>query len=99
MGPWRASTPWRPASSVAATAARGVPIESPFVFYPKYLGRTLRFYGAALQLLISLAVLRWHLKRDPDAKRCMDRALDPVTDDELEELEMFKGLQVGAGRV
>jgi radical SAM superfamily enzyme YgiQ (UPF0313 family) len=76
----------------------GMPIESPFVFYPKYLGRTLRFYGAGLRLLIPLAVLRWQLKRDPDAKRYRDRALSPVTDDELEELEMFKGLQVGAGR-
>jgi hypothetical protein len=67
----------------------GLPLEHPFVFYPKYLARALRFYAAALRLLIPLSRLRRQLKRDPEAAGYMDRALTPVTDDEMGSLEIF----------
>lgn len=77
----------------------GMPIESPMVFYPKYLGRTLRYYAAGLRLLLPLGILRWQLKRDPDAKYYRDLALTPVSEDELETLEMFTGTDAAAAAV
>ena len=68
----------------------GMPIESPLVYYPRHLGRALRFYAEAVRLLIPLAVFRWQLKRDPDAKGYLDQALTPVTDGELDTLEIFR---------
>ena len=67
----------------------GLPIEHPLVFYPKYLSRALVGYGKALAMLIPLAVERHRLKRDPDAKLYMDRALTPVDEQELASLEMY----------
>jgi hypothetical protein len=67
----------------------GMPIEHPLVFYPKYLARSLRGYSQALALLVPLAIERWRLKRDPSTKGYMDRALTPVDDRELEDMEIY----------
>ena len=40
-------------------------------------------------MLIPLAIERWRLKRDPDAKHYMDQALTPVDDQELSAMEMY----------
>jgi radical SAM superfamily enzyme YgiQ (UPF0313 family) len=67
----------------------GMPLEFPLVFYPKYLGRALLGYSNALAMLIPLAMERWRLKRDPATKGYMDRALTPVDDRELEDMEIY----------
>ena len=77
----------------------GLPLEHPLVFYPKYFARTARFYAEALRLLIPLLFLRWQLKRDPDAARYTDRALTPVTDGEMESLEIFTATGAAAAAV
>jgi hypothetical protein len=67
----------------------GLPIEHPFLFYPKYLGRSLIGYSKALAMLIPLALERQRLKRDPRAKDYMDQALTPVDDQASATLEMY----------
>jgi radical SAM superfamily enzyme YgiQ (UPF0313 family) len=77
----------------------GMPLEHPLIFYPNYLARAARFYAEALRLLIPLLLLRRQLKRDPDAASYMDRALMPVTDDEMERLEIFTATDAAAAAV
>lgn len=68
----------------------GMALESPLVFYPKWL-----FGVAASHVRIALLALKWsryraRIKKAPDVARAyMDTALAPVNDDELDELEMF----------
>ncbi len=67
----------------------GMALESPLVFYPKYVagvvGNHLRVAGMALRL----GRLRRRLKKSPDARTYMDMALTPVVDGDLDDLEMF----------
>jgi radical SAM superfamily enzyme YgiQ (UPF0313 family) len=67
----------------------GLPIEHPLVFYPKYLTRSAIGYGKAIAMLLPLALERHRLKRDPEAKHYLDRALTPVDDQEIDDLEMY----------
>ena len=67
----------------------GRPIEHPLVFYPKYLARAAIGYSQALAILIPLALERRRLKRDPESKGYMDRALTPVSDTDMDDLEMY----------
>ena len=64
-------------------------IESPLVFYPRYVAnltwKHLRLAGAVWRF----GRFRRSLKRDPNAADYTDLALTPVTDDELDSLEMF----------
>ena len=65
------------------------PRENPFIFYPKYaaelLWKHLRLAGAILHFYR----FRRKLKHDPAARDYMDQALTPVSDSEVESLEMF----------
>ncbi len=67
----------------------GMAIEHPLLFHPKYAMRGLRVLFEAVRLLLPLAILRARLKRDPNAKHYMDRALTPVTDAEMDNMEMY----------
>ena len=66
----------------------GLPLENPLLFYPRH-------YGAiALNHLRvgALALKLWKLRRElrkPEAGAYMDQALTPVTEAELDDLEMF----------
>jgi hypothetical protein len=75
----------------------GMPVESPIVFYPKYTWRFLRSHWKAAQVLLKLHRVRKALDADPDAVNYTDRALTPVSDKDLGELEMFS--QTAAARV
>jgi hypothetical protein len=67
----------------------GMKVESPLVFYPKYLVETLvkQFRWVSLYLRMRLIYLR--VKRDPGRFEYMDLALEPVSDHE-EERELFQ---------
>ncbi|MBK5968456.1 MULTISPECIES: B12-binding domain-containing radical SAM protein [Thiorhodovibrio] len=68
----------------------GLPIENPFLFYPKYLARGLHMLFAAARLLIPLAILRVRLKRNPRSKDYVDQSLIPVDDAEMDAMEMYR---------
>ncbi len=67
----------------------GLPIESPFVFYPKYLMHLARTHVAMFKLWWRYNQVRKRIKADPKRREYTDLALTPVTDDELDELDLF----------
>ena len=72
-------------------------IENPVVFYPKYSWRFVRSHWKAARVLLKFHRVRKALDADPDAVNYTDRALTPVSEKDLEELEMFS--QTDAARV
>jgi hypothetical protein len=72
-----------------------LPVESPFVFYPRYLADFLYKHFKLAQLIWRYGRLRRQLKRDPNARHYIDAALTPFEEDEFESLEMST---VGAGQ-
>jgi radical SAM superfamily enzyme YgiQ (UPF0313 family) len=77
----------------------GLPTEHPLLFYPKYLSRSLLGYAKAFGMLIPLAIERGRLKRDPNAKHYMDRALTPVDDQELGSMELYSATDAAMAAV
>ncbi|MCG6862165.1 MAG: radical SAM protein [Chromatiaceae bacterium] len=75
----------------------GMAIENPLVFYPKYSWRFVRSHWKAARVLLKFHRVRKALDADPDAVNYTDRALTPVSEKDLEELEMFS--QTDAARV
>ena len=77
----------------------GLPLENPFVFYPKWL------YGiVTTHLRIAALAWKWgkyrrRIKKDPEARNYMDTALEPVNDDEMDTLEMFTHTEGGQDAV
>ena len=67
----------------------GFPIESPLVFYPKYVARLLYTIWKGGTMYLRFVPLRRRLRADPLAMEYTDQALAEVTRSELEELEMF----------
>ena len=67
----------------------GLPIESPFVFYPKYLAHILRSHYGIFKLWWRYNQVRRQIKADPNRRDYQDLALTPVTEDERDELELF----------
>ncbi len=68
----------------------GLPIESPLVFYPKYLGNLAYKIWCLARLYYKYHPLRRKLDADPSSLDYMDIALKPANDDEFSELEMFQ---------
>ena len=66
-----------------------MPIENPFVFYPKYFFGLIAKHVAISRIIWRMAAVRRAIKRDPSARNYMDQALTPVTAQELDGLEMF----------
>ena len=64
-------------------------IESPLVFYPKYLFETLAKQLKWIALYTRMRLIYKRVKRDPRRFEYMDLALEPVTDHE-EDREMFQ---------
>ena len=62
-----------------------LPVESPFVFYPRYLADLVMKHITLAGLVWRYGKLRRQLKRDPAARNYTDLALTPVTDDDSEE--------------
>lgn len=63
-----------------------LPVENPFVFYPRVIGDLLRKHLTLAALIIKYGLLRARLKRDPNIHNYMDEALTPVTDDFIDPL-------------
>jgi len=75
----------------------GLPIENPLTFYPKYVIDLVAKHIGLARIVWRMAKVRWAIKRDPNARAYMDTALTPVTDADLDELEMFSVTQSAKG--
>ena len=67
----------------------GMPIENPFVFYPRRVAEVIRNHAGILAMLLKFGRMRRNIKSDPNAMSYTDLALTPVTNEEEAELEMF----------
>jgi len=65
------------------------PIESPFVFYPKFVADLVWKHLRLAWQITRLGLFRQALKNDPNARKYCDLALTPVIDDEFDSYEMF----------
>jgi len=67
----------------------GLPLEHPLLFYPRYVGESLRKYARLLGLFWKFQRIRRRVERDPQAASYRDAATTPVSDEELSRLEIF----------
>ncbi len=65
-----------------------LPVESPFVFYPRYVADLAAKHIKLLQLIWRFGRFRLRLKRDPNARNYTDEALTPIGDEALEPAGM-----------
>jgi hypothetical protein len=70
-----------------------LPVESPFVFYPRYVGDLIAKHAGLLRQIWRLGWFRQRLKRDPAARDYTDLSLTPVADDEFDHYEMFSNTE------
>jgi len=75
----------------------GLPIENPLTFYPAYVIDLVAKHIGLAKMVWRMAKVRWAIKRDPNARTYMDTALTPVTDEDLETLEMFSVTESAKG--
>ena len=67
----------------------GFPIEPRWKFYPSYVFESIAKLGRWAKLYAGLRLIYVKAKRDPKKYEYMDLALTPVTDEEVESLELF----------
>ena len=67
-----------------------LPIESPFIFYPKYFYEIIWKHFSWLLLVIRMRLIRKRVRNDPKNREYMDLALEPVMENETETLELFQ---------
>ncbi|MCP3987106.1 MAG: radical SAM protein [bacterium] len=67
-----------------------LPLESPFVFYPRFIWESAAKYGRFLGLLWAYTRRRRKVERDPAAGAYRDLALAPAEHDHPEELELLR---------
>jgi hypothetical protein len=67
----------------------GLAIENPLSFYPRYFFDLIAKHVKIGSVIWRMGEVRRAIKRDPNSRRYMDEALTPVTDAELDGLEMF----------
>ncbi len=66
-----------------------LPVESPLVFYPRYVADLISKHVRLAWLIWRYGRLRKRLKRDPEARNYTDLALTPVTETHHDELEIL----------
>jgi hypothetical protein len=78
-----------------------LPRESPLIFYPKVAAELFWKQVKWTHLYLRLYRMYGQLKKDPRRSEYTDLALTPVTDDEVETMEMFQsaGAQAFVGRI
>jgi radical SAM superfamily enzyme YgiQ (UPF0313 family) len=78
-----------------------VPRESPLIFYPKTAAELIWKQVKWAHLYLRLYRMYGKLKKDPRRAEYTDLALTPVTDEEVETMEMFQsaGAQAFVGRI
>jgi len=76
----------------------GLPIESPFIFYPRRLWEVISSHAKVLSLLWQYGLIRRRVKAAPMGKDYTDIALSPVTEEENgnNSLELFTQQQAAA---
>ncbi|MGH7070254.1 MAG: B12-binding domain-containing radical SAM protein, partial [Acetobacteraceae bacterium] len=74
---------------VRADRRPGLPIENPVFFYPRYAADLLGKHFHLLRMVLRLAAIRREIKRNPNRRAYMDTALAPVSDEDMDALEMF----------
>jgi len=67
----------------------GLPIESPFVFYPRLALESLRKYSRLAWIFWRFHRIRRRVEKETDWASYSDIATTPVTPDELESLELY----------
>jgi hypothetical protein len=67
----------------------GLPIEPAWTFYPKYWVESVIKISRLTALYWRLRSIYKRIKKDPKRSKYMDVALTPVTDHDIEDLEMF----------
>jgi hypothetical protein len=67
----------------------GLPIENPLIFYLKYWLGVVGKHFAIARIVLRMAAVRRAIKRDPNAGAYLDQALTPVSDAELDDLDLF----------
>jgi radical SAM superfamily enzyme YgiQ (UPF0313 family) len=72
------------------TRRTSMPLESPLLFYPKYLVETVWKQLRWITLYTRLHLIYRKIKRDPRRQEYTDLALTPVMDDETETRELFQ---------
>ena len=65
-----------------------MPRESPWIFWPRFAWETVKKHAIFAAVIGKLLVWKTAIERDPSARRYMDRALEPVCDDEDEMLDL-----------
>ena len=66
-----------------------LPIENPFLFYPRYVADLLYKHFKLAQAIWRYRPFAKRLRRDPAARNYTDAALTPVADEEPESLDLF----------
>jgi hypothetical protein len=64
-------------------------IENPVTFSVKYVVDLIAKHFAIARIVWRMGAVRRSIKRDPQARQYRDQALTPVSDEELDRLEMF----------
>ena len=77
----------------------GLPIESPFVFYPKYAAQIISKHLSVIPLVWRLMKVRRKIKKDPQRHNYTDLAMMPVEGSKLHELAMFNETRGGADEI
>jgi hypothetical protein len=67
----------------------GFPIVPAWKFYPSYVFETISKLARWAKLYAELRLIYMRIKRDPRRMEYTDVAMTPVTDDEIEKLELF----------
>jgi radical SAM superfamily enzyme YgiQ (UPF0313 family) len=67
----------------------GLPIENPFIFYPKRLTEIIRNHGRMISLHFKYDRIKKKIFADPDRAGYIDTAITPVSEDEAEKLDML----------
>lgn len=68
----------------------GFPVRPALLFYPEYAFELVAKHLRIGRMVWRMAQVRKSIKRDPRARDYMDTALTPVTDGEMDALEMFQ---------
>jgi len=67
-----------------------LPIESPFVFYPKYFSEIIWKHFCWTLLVIRMRLICKRVRNDPKNREYMDLSLEPVIENETQSLELFQ---------
>jgi radical SAM superfamily enzyme YgiQ (UPF0313 family) len=73
----------------------GLPRESAMFFYPRRTVEMLVTYVPALWYLARLELLRWKIRRDPEARNYTDIAISPAAQDDNRLFELYRRTDVG----